>query len=284
MNNNRYRSPGSTERASTRRRFLRHVAGISSLGVLSSTAGCLNAIQSAQIVSAGNPIMEGVSPMTQEEFDAYVTKMQDRYAKSGVWGRAQSEPNHALTFVGAWSTTTHLTEDGKPYNGKEKNLLAAADSVAVLYRIPHKVSEIGRQHYQFWLWIAGRIPTKAKDDGLFSGKPVLNQLDVGIDLTRVSDDMLIYDPVNDISKSPVTVQSSSPNVEGPKATFPLYDGTIGVIPEKTRVGARGQYAARWTGSYDDSQSLNATCEVSWPGKRDFGFTHIAQLSANRSFL
>ncbi|NHX36835.1 MULTISPECIES: hypothetical protein [Halolamina] len=267
----------------SRRQFLRRAAGALGVAGLTGTAGCLGDVRDT--VSPPATAIGGTSAMAEtglsnDEFDAYTTRQRERYGDHGVWGAADAEPEHDLQFVGAWTRTIGLTTAGDPDPQPDGTgaLRAVADGVVAAYEIPDR-SEDGKQHYQLWLWAAGRLPGES-DDGPAAATAALRRLEVGVELTGDGAEMGPYTPGSDRSKGPITIGPSSPDVDGLAASIPLETGEVRVVPERTGFDDNA-YAFAWRGDHDGQQAVAATCEAAWGGDDAPQFDLSIRLAADR---
>ncbi|KZN24978.1 hypothetical protein A4G99_00040 [Haladaptatus sp. R4] len=214
--------------------------------------------------------------MSKHELNSFVSKKINSYGNSGVWGTAQTEPDHGLEYVGSWDAS-------KPFgdNSDKKKANALLDGVVILYRIPDKVSENGNQHYQFWLW-AGVGPSKAEQSAK-SDIPSFDNLEAQINFKDKSYKMGAYSPGRSFASGPVSVSAQSPDVTDLAAKFPLNKGHVKFDPD-SKVGSGGMYGVQWDGNYAGTQSINATCEASWPTDQKPKFDWTLRLSAKDSLF
>lgn len=240
---------------SDRRTLLRNVAtsivGIGATGF----AGCVGSSDTSNVTPVSRHIDPDSTPLSKAEFDEYVGEMHDRYGDSGPWGKRGTEPDHELSYVGAWTGDwgTSTTAAG-----------LSSDHLVALYRIPPEKSRGTLDYFQFWLW-SGVEPA--------SGETV-ERLRPRVELSGEEYRMRMYAPASEFTSGPVSVELGQPTAEGLRARIPLSSGTIRVDPEATRVGGAGGYAPIWSGTTESVQSVAATFESSWPAskQREFDWT------------
>ncbi|KPN29460.1 hypothetical protein SY89_00173 [Halolamina pelagica] len=270
----------------SRRQFLKRAAATLGVAGLTSTAGCLGDVRdnvSPPATAIGGTSAIAETALSKDAFDAYATRQREQYGDHGIWGAADSEPEHDLEFVGAWTRTIGVTADGSPAPQPEGpgDLRAVADSVVAAYEIPDRSTE-EKQHYQLWLWAAGRLPGEA-DDGPVAATPGLRRVEIGVELTGGDAEMGAYTPGSDHSRGPVTVGPASPDVDGLAASVPLETGQIRVVPDRTGFD-KNAYAVAWTGDHDGQQAVAATCETAWDGDSAPQFELSVRLAADRRRL
>jgi len=267
----------------SRRQFLKRAAATLGVAGLTSTAGCLGDVRdnvSPPATAIGGTSAIAETALSKDAFDAYATRQREQYGDHGVWGAADSEPEHDLQFVGAWTRTIGLTTAGDPNPQPEdvRDLRAVADSVVAAYEIPERSTD-DKQHYQLWLWAAGRLPGSA-DDGPVAATPGLRRVEVGVELTGTDAEMGAYTPGSDRSRGPVTIAPTSPGFDGLAASIPLETGTVRVVPERTGFDENA-YAVTWHGDHDGQQAVAATCETAWRGDDAPQFDLSVRLAADR---
>ncbi|NEU55400.1 twin-arginine translocation signal domain-containing protein [Halorussus sp. MSC15.2] len=248
---------GALAEHSNRRGFLQNVAtGVSAMGV-AGLAGCVESSDSATVTdSVSETIDSDSTPLSPDEFDEYVTEMHDRYGDSGPWGKRGIEPDHGLTYVGAW--TVH------PENSSTSTDGLSSDHLVALYRIPPGKSRGTFDYYQFWIWSAVEPIDRA----------TLKRVRPKVKLLGDERRMRMYSPAAEVTNGPIPVGLSQPTVDGLNVTIPLTSGSIRVNPEETHVGGAGAFTPVWSGSTGSVQSVTATFESSWPSSlgRKFDWT------------
>lgn len=246
MNESAAREASSAE-PSTRRALLRDVgAGIGAVGV-AGLAGCTGSSDSTDVVlSVSKRIDADTTPLSKEEFDAYADETHDRYGDAGPWGERGTEPDHGLSYVGAWTERSR-----SPTTDSDA---VSADHLVALYRVPPEKSRGTSDYYQFWLW-SGVEP---------GGATTVERLQPTVELSGEDRRMRMYAPAEEFTSGPISVGLDRPTVDGLRATVPLPTGTVRVAPEVTRVGGAGAYSPVWSGETTTTQSVTATFESSWP--------------------
>jgi len=273
------RPPRSSDSATPRRQFLRRTAGAAATAGLAATAGCLGGIRDSVTPPAAVTVETDATSensLSAAELGTYAERQQEQYGDHGVWGTAGTEPDHDLSFVGAWTESLGLGEDGQVTT----NLAAArasVDAAAALYRTGTG-SDSGTR-YQLWLWAAGRLPGE-QADGRMAPTRALRRIEVGVTLAGDSAAMGPYSPASDRVDGPVSVGPTSPGYTGITTSFPLDTGTVRPTPERTGFD-QNAYAVQWRGDADTVQSVNATCEATWPAESEPAFLFDARLAADR---
>lgn len=245
---------------SNRRGLLRGIAtGTGAVGV-AGLAGCVGSSNSSSVTTSVSRRVDADSTLlSKQEFDEYVAEMHDRYGDSGPWGTRGTEPDHELSYVGAWTVSTE-SQTTPP------DTLPLDDLVAV-YRIPEEESRGTLDYYQFWVWTAVE-----PSDGA-----TVRRLRPKVKMIGDERQMRMYSPAAEVTNGPVSVGLSQPTVEGLNATVPLTSGTIRVDPEETRVGEAGAYTPVWSGETTSVQSVTATFEASWPSSSHRKFDWSVEL-------
>lgn len=245
----------------SRRSYLKSLATV---GASVSITGCSALRSSSEPVAASAELSLSLDSnrLSRSEFETATVASQKKYGKSGIWGVAENEPDHGLEYVGAWQ---------RSQNGFQSNDETAfeSDHLVVLYRIPD-LSLNGEQFYRAWLW-SGATPESPYQ--LESIQPLIS-------LSRKSDDMRRYDPARTTSDGPVPVSFAAPGRNGPTVKFPLHAGQVEYTAKETRVGDAGSYGLTWTGPYDSTQGINATCVMKWPDDREPAIDWSVELTAS----
>ncbi|WP_246045626.1 hypothetical protein [Halorussus ruber] len=185
---------------------------------------------------------------------------REEYGENGIWGLSANEPDHGLEYVGAWqdSTTGRRADD----------TAFTSDHLVVLYRIPELELD-GEQFYRAWLW-SGAVPETSYQ---------LESIRPSVRLVHDSDDMRRYDPARTTSDGPVPVSFATSARDGPTIEFPLHAGKVEYSAKQTKVGEAGSYGITWTGEYDSTQGINATCVMKWPTDRAYDIRWNAEIKA-----
>lgn len=248
---------------STRRALLRNVGtGIGAVGV-AGLAGC---------AGSSDPISESFSKridadatgLSKEAFAEYAANVHDRYGDAGPWGERGVEPDHELSYVGAWtgrSTDRTTTSDG-----------LSANHLVALYRLPSEKSQGSSDYYQFWLW-SGVTPNDAT---------TVERLQPKVELSGDDRRMRMYSPATEFTSGPIPVELDQPTIDSLRARAPLSTGTVRVAPEATRVGGAGAYSSVWSGATTSSQSVTATFESSWPASKRHSFDWSVEIRGERN--
>lgn len=200
--------------------------------------------------------------LSQSEFEAATDDSRKKYGENGIWGVTESEPDHGLEYVGAW----RRSKNGL-YSNDEKAF--ESNHLVVLYRIPDLKLD-GEQFYRAWLW-SGATPNS--EYRLDSIRPLVS-------LSRKSDDMRRYDPARTTSDGPVPVSFATSARDGPTVKFPLHAGKVEYAAKETKVGEAGSYGVSWTGPYDSTQGINATCVMKWPADRELATDWSVEVAAS----
>lgn len=211
-------------------------------GAVAGLAGCAALGSDGDLVEDAVTIDVSDGDHSESEFRDVVDDRHDTHGASGVWGRAESEPDHDLAFEGAWTQTL------------EHSTGVQSEHVLVIYRLPGGPN--GRESAQVWLW-SGADPAE-------SG--TLRRLETSVSLPEDAS-LGIYSPAQDYRASDVDdydVESGRLDVATLSATIPLPSGTVGVDAEQTRIGDGGGYAPYWEGGSDAARSLAATTELRRP--------------------
>ncbi|WP_211250819.1 hypothetical protein [Haladaptatus cibarius] len=245
---------------STRRSAIRTLGTVALAG---SIAGCTNIGLRADgkddpSYSEKKVVTPDSDALSHEAFTKKVSSLESTYGTNGVWGIAKQEPEHGLTFAGAWT----LSSDDENWS---------SDHVLALYKIPD-VELDSEQFYRAWLW-SGVTP---------ENETQLQAIQSRLSLPRETDDMRRYDPAEKTSSKKVPVAFSRVNRDGPMIQFPLHTGSVGYVGEKTNVGKAGSYAVSWSGEYDSTQSVNATCEMKWPKSNEYELKWQVEVNATRT--
>lgn len=210
-------------------------------GVVTGGAGCLSTDQPGRTATQEREIEPTQSQLSAGEFRTRAAKTHEKYQEGGIWGTAESEPAHELTYQGAWSQT--LAHQGA----------VSSEHLLALFRLPPGPN--GAASSQVWLW-SGIDP---KDTGS------VRRIKTGIALPRDGPRIGIYSPGQDIHADETTayaVESGRLDVATLRATIPLSDGQIG-FGEQTQVGEAGAYFPYWEGENDRAQTVAATTEIRW---------------------
>lgn len=267
----------------TRRTYLRRGVELGTTGSIVLTAGCLDSLQPSSVGVSGTSIREqDGSDLSADELETFVGEMRDRYDDSGPWGSAAADPGDELAYRGAWTTNAYITEDGDPYNGNPDNLLAASDHLAVLYEIPDKVDENGKQHFVILLWSGARIPEEKRGGGPIEGTPVISRVRTGIELDVFTEELLSYYPSK--RRSGDTAPVIFPASVSYDSSYPLNGGKVEPVAGDTRVGEEGKFTIEWSGKYDDRQAVVGVCETRWDTEEEYSFTWDVELEGGRSRL
>jgi len=278
------RPPRSSNR-STRRQYLRRVGGVAGAAGLATTAGCLGLRDelSSPPTAIGGTAASDVNAVDHDAFTEFVDRQRDQYGDHGVWGIGRTEPDHGAEFAGAWTRTVGLDSDGNPVPQPDSagGLRAVADAAVVAYGVPER-NEAETQYYQLWLWAAARLPGE-HDDGLLAATPGLRSVEVGVGLEGADPEMGPYTPGSDRSEGPVTVSATSPDVDGPSASFPLESGTVRVVPERTGFDDNA-YGVEWRGDTTAARSVAGSCEASWSADSAPTFDLTVRVAADRRRL
>ncbi len=269
----------------TRREYLRRAAAGLGIGGIAATAGCLGGVRddlSPPATAIGGTSATAEVSLPRDEFAAYTETQRERYGDHGVWGAGGTEPDHGLTFAGAWTRRVGVNTDGSPAPQPDSTdgLRAVTDAAVAAYEIPR--DDDGTAHYQLWLWAAGDLLADA-DGSLLAATPALRNVEIGVGLTGDGAAMGPYAPGSDRSTGPVAVGPDSPDVGGPAASVPLEAGEIRVVPDRTGFDENA-YAVEWRGHHDGRQSVNATCEVAWERGTEPAFDLSVRLTADRRRL
>lgn len=252
---------------------------------MASTTGCLGLFQSSSVNNTLTSIREDEDTgLSESEYREFVTKMHAEYGEDGPWGAAGPAPDHGLSYRGAWTAKNHLTENGKPYQGDEENLVATAENLLVLLEIPGKIDENGNQHYLVWLWSLGYVPAWKRGGGLLDDTPVVTRIQPQFELSTSPESLMAYAPADRATESPVRTGIPSPSASGFETTYPLYQGDLSVVAEKTAVGNRGQFAIAWNGKQPTRQAVIAAAEVRWNPDATYAFSWNTTLQGSRSRL
>lgn len=254
---------GTLTRASTRRALLRSVGtSVGAVGV-AGLAGC---VDSADPIadSFSKRIDADATALSKEAFAEYAANVHDRYGDAGPWGERGVEPDHELSYVGAWtgrSTDRTTTPDE-----------LSANHLVALYRLPSEKSRGSSDYYQFWLW-SGVTPNDAT---------TVERLQPKVELSGDDRRMRMYSPAAEFTSGPIPVELDQPTIDGLRARVPLSTGTVRVAPEATRVGGAGAYSSVWSGATTSSQSVTATFESSWPASKRHSFDWSVEIRGERN--
>lgn len=276
-------SPAGAYR-STRRNYLRRTLELGATGSVVATAGCLDAFEPSSTGRVGTPIREGTSGLSADEFDAYVERVEERYDDSGPRGAEKSDRDRDLAFRRAWTKQLHITENGRPYEGDEDNLLVTSDNAAVLYEIPDKVDENGNQHFLILFWSAARVPEWKRGGDVLDGTPVFRRIQAGIELEAYTEELLVYFPDAEYERDSIPISLPTPGTFEGQSSYPLHQGTVAPVNSETRVGEEGRYALRWSGKYDRQQAIVGVCEARWHPDETFSFNWAVEITGGRSHL
>ena len=267
----------------TRRSYLRRGVELGSVGCALSTAGCLDSLGGSNVGAGTLGISEQDGPeLSADEFETYVEDMRDRYGDGGPWGSGGADLDDGLSYRGAWTLQVHITEDGNYYQGDPDNLLITSDNVAALYEISGKVDDNGKQIFAILLWSAARIPDEKRGGGPIEGTPVVSRIQLGIELNKFTEELLLYSPSQPQNGDAVPV--TFPLGASSDSSYPLHQGKVEPVTTKSRVGKEGRYAVEWTGEYDRQQSVIGTAEVRWDPEVTYSFTWDVRLEGGRSRL
>lgn len=215
----------------------RYLAGLGAV-TAGSFAGCSGAFARTTRHEDAATVLVGDGDTTKAAFGEFVDEMREKYGTAGVWGRAETEPDHGGEFADAW-TTSLGHGDG------------ASDHAVALYRFP--AGPNGADSYQAWLW-----------NGVDGAS--VRRLEAGLAVTDAVTRVGVYSPAQDYGagdRRTYPVESSRLDVDPLVAEVPLASGTVGVGPD-TEVGDGGAYFPYWEGSRDGRQSLVGTCELRVP--------------------
>ncbi|QLD89066.1 hypothetical protein HWV07_08495 [Natronomonas salina] len=215
--------------------------GVFGAGVATGLAGCSALGDDSQRVDGERRIDLADSDLTASEFRAAAAGSHETFGSRGVWGTAEAEPNHEVSFQGAWTGTLDHADE------------TSSTHLLGMFGLPDAPD--GTPASQVWLW-SGVEP--AADSRA-------RRIETGLSLPSDADALGIYSPAQDYdaeTSAEYTVESGRLDVATLRTTMPLAAGTIGVDP-KTRIGDGGAYAPYWEGESDTPQSIAATTEVRW---------------------
>lgn len=273
-------APRSADPSTPRRKFLRRTAGAVAAGGLVATAGCLGDVRDDVAPPASTTAQTDATSenaLSKSAFLDYAENQRERYGDRGVWGTAGTEPDHGLSFVGAWTETAALNESGEAAEDPDERR-AVVDAAAARYRTDSE-SDDGNPRDQLWLWAAGRLPGE-QDDGFLAATRALRRVEVGVELHGDDAEIGPYSPGSDWAEGPVGVAGPSPGYDGLSTTYPLETGVVRVVPERTGFD-QNAYAVQWRGDADRPQSVIGTCEAAWPESHTPSFSLSTRLSADR---
>lgn len=276
-------APRDSAPSTPRRRFLRRTVGTVATGGLGATAGCLGNVRDDVLPPAAVTVEADATRQNSHstaEFASYVERQREQYGDYGVWGTAGSEPDHGLSFIGAWTETLTLSESGDATTDPASPR-AVVDAAAALYGATTQ-TDSGVRRYQLWLWAGGRLPGE-QADGLLAATRTLRRVEVGAALAGDGAEIGPYSPASDYAEGPVTVSAATPGFGGLSTSFPLDTGTVRVAPERTGFD-QNAYAVQWRGDTSSTQSVNGTCEASWADDSDPSFVFGVRLAADRNRL
>lgn len=85
--------------------------GVCGTSVAAGLAGCSALADDGDRVDSERRIDLADSDLTASEFRAAAAGSHDRFGPGGVWGTAETEPTHEVSFQGAWTGTLDLPGD-----------------------------------------------------------------------------------------------------------------------------------------------------------------------------
>lgn len=224
----------------------RSFIGLLGTGVGAGVAGCSALGSESDTVEESREIAPSSSELSASEFRTVAAESHDTYGTAGVWGRAESEPDHELDFQGAWRTTLSHG-DG-----------VQSDHLVAMYRLPPRPD--GVESSQVWLW-SGLDPS----DGA-----TIRRLETGLVLPDGGPQLGIYAPAQEYRAADVTsyqIASGRLDVSTLQATIPISAGRVSV-GEQTQIGKAGTYAPFWSGESEMQQSLTATTDIQWANRAE----------------
>lgn len=215
--------------------------GVCGAGVATGLAGCSALGDDSERVDGERRIDLADSDLTASAYRAAAAGSHETFGSSGVWGTAEAEPTHEVSFQGAWTGTLD-----HPDETSSTHLLA-------MFGLPDAPD--GTAASQVWLWSGVEPADESR----------VRRVETSVSLPSDDDSLGIYSPAQDYdagTSAEYTVESGRLDVATLQATMPLASGTIGVDP-KTQIGDGGAYAPYWNGESDTPQSIAATTEIRW---------------------